>query len=83
MATMPRNKSVSAWASFIGEENLSFDDAVERTSSSVMKSWLRNNEDRIMDKLEKETATATFVTPAEFVEEVENDEGSPAAGIKI
>ncbi len=82
MATMPKTKSVSAWASFMKKEDLSFDDVIKRTSNSLMKDWLRFNKDKIENQFTKETATATFVTPAEFVEEAEDDE-APVGGVKI
>ena len=86
MAKMPRTKSVSAWASFLKEEDLSIPDAVKRTTSFEMQEWLRDNSDEIMELVaenEKETAVATFETEAEFVEEVEDDEAKPSVGVRI
>jgi len=86
MARMPKTKSVSAWASFLKEEDLSVADAIERTTSFPMKEWLRENTFKIVGAIEekKEEATATFLTKAEIVEEPEKEvKPKPVKGVRV
>ena len=83
MARMPKTKSVSAWASFLKEEDLSVADAIDRTTSFPMKEWLRENTFKIMEAT-KEEATATFITKAEVIKEPEKEvKPKPVKGVKI
>jgi len=85
MARMPKTKSVSAWASFLKEEDLSVASAIDRTTSFPMKEWLRENTFKIMEAIEeKEEATATFITKAEVIEEPEKEvKSKPVKGVRI
>ena len=85
MARMPKAKSVSAWASFLKEEDLTVVEAIDRTTSFLMKEWLRDNALKISDAMEeKEEATATFITKAEVIKEPEKEvKPKPVKGVKI
>ena len=83
MARMPKTKSVSAWASFLKEEDLTVIEAIDRTTSLQMKEWLRDNALEINDAVEeREEAVATFITEAEIIDEPEK-EVKPAKGVKL
>jgi hypothetical protein len=85
MARMPKTKSVSAWASFLKEEDLSVASAIDRTTSFPMKEWLRENTFKIIEAIEKEEATATFITEAKIIEEPEKEEvkSKPVKGVRV
>ena len=88
MARMPKTKSVSAWASFLKEEDLTVIDAIGRTTSLQMKEWLRDNALEISDVVdameEKEEAVATFITKAEITEEPEKEvKPKPVKGVRV
>lgn len=84
MARMPKTKSVSAWASFLKEEDLSVASAIDRTTSFPMKEWLRENTFKIIEAIEKEEATATFITEAKIIEEPEKEvKSKPVKGVRV
>jgi hypothetical protein len=84
MARMPKTKSVSAWASFLKEEDLSVASAIDRTTSFSMKEWLRENTFKIIEAIEKEEATATFITEAKIIEEPEKEvKSKPVKGVRV
>lgn len=84
MARMPKTKSVSAWASFLKEEDLSVASAIDRTTSFPMKEWLRENTFKIIEAIEKEEATATFITEAKIIEEPEKEvKPKPVKGVRV
>lgn len=81
---MPKTKSVSAWASFLKEEDLSVASAIDRTTSFPMKEWLRENTFKIIEAIEKEEATATFITEAKIIEEPEKEvKSKPVKGVRV
>lgn len=90
MARMPRTQSIPAWASYLADTGLSVSEAGYRTTNSEMKEWLVDNEEEIIEAMsdvveeeedESEVAVATFVTPAEIIEEPEED--APARGERV
>jgi len=87
MARMPRTQSVSAWASYLKDTGLTVSEARYRTSSNDMKEWLDDNEEKIADAVaeveETEVAVATFVTPAEIIEEPEEDDTKAVRGERV
>ncbi len=86
MKKMPRTQSVSAWASFIENEDISVVDAINRTNSPSMKRWLRDNAIKIAEAVneDKKEASATISTTATIVDEAQAvDETEPARGVQI
>lgn len=86
------SRSYDDWADYLLESELTIDDAIEKTSSSVVASWLddeRGMIEAVMDT--KGTAVATFMTKGEILvdspeEESEDDEvldEGPAKGIRV
>lgn len=82
------SRSFSDWADYLFEEELTVDDAIEKTSSSTVASWLDDKRGEIEAVIQaRGTATATFVTQGDVVdsEELEEytDDGMPAKGIRV
>lgn len=87
---IPKNECFSCWRLYTEISNTEVAKVLNRKSTSDARaSWLRDHIDDIIyaplksDVEKKETAVATFVTPAEFVEEVEEDEVKPSKGVRI
>jgi len=86
MTKIPRTQSVSAWASFLQDEDISVVDAINRTNNSSMKRWLRENASEITEAVneDRKEASATISTTATIVDEAEAvDEAEPARGVQI
>ncbi len=89
---VPKNECFSCWRLYAetGDTEIS-EIASRKITTDARASWLREHTNDIIyaplksEVEEKETATATFVTPAEFVEEVEDDEIKPtkSKGVRI
>jgi len=84
------SRSYDDWADYLLESELTVDDAIEKTSSRAVASWLddeRGMIEAVMDT--KGSAVATFMTKGEIVdspEESEDDEvldEGPAKGIRV
>lgn len=87
---IPKSECFSCWRLYTETSNTDVAELLNRKSTSEARaSWLRKHIDDIIyaplksEVEEKETATATFVTPAKFVEEVEDDEIKPTKGVRI
>lgn len=89
------SRSYEEWADYLIKSEMSVDDAIEKTSSEAVASWLDERRIEIEAIVAiKGTAVATFVTKgelvedvSEFVEEVEEEAKSedeqPAKGIRV
>jgi hypothetical protein len=85
------SRSYEDWADYLLEHGLSVDDAINKTSSEAVASWLDERRDYIEGVLKvKGTAVATFMTEAEFIEMEEEssddpdyDDEVPAKGIRV
>ena len=83
------SRSHDDWADYLLESELTVDDAIEKTSSGAVASWLEDERgmiEAVMDT--KGTAVATFMTEGEIVDSLESedeevlDEG-PAKGVRV
>jgi len=90
------SKSFKDWAEYLRESDMTIDEAIEKTTSDAVASWLEENRDRIEDIMDAEgTAIATFVTQGTIVDSPEDeledepethydtDDSVPVKGIKI
>lgn len=87
---VPKNECFSCWRLYTETSNTAVAEILDRKGTTKdREAWLREHIDDIIyapleSKTEKkETAVATFVTPAEFVEEAEEDEVKPSKGVRI
>ena len=83
------SRSYSDWADYLLEEEITIDDAIEKTSSDAVASWLDDKRGKIEAVVqERGTATATFVTQGDIIdsselEEFDTDDAVPAKGIRV
>lgn len=83
------SRSFSDWADYLLEEEMTVDDAIEKTSSEAVASWLDDKRGFIEAVIQEEgTATATFMTQGDIVdsselEDYEDDPIIPAKGIRV
>ena len=83
------SRSFDDWADYLLEEEMTVDDAIAKTSSDAVASWLGDKRGFIEAVIhEKGTATATFMTQGDIVdsEELEDyadDDVVPAKGIRV
>ena len=82
------SRSYSTWADYLLEQDMTVDDAIEKTSSEAVASWLEDSRSMLDDALsEKGTATATFMTQGDIMDDPEEEEDVddvlPAKGIRV
>jgi hypothetical protein len=76
------SRELEDWVEYLLETEQTVDDAIERTTSEAVASWLKENRGEIEAEM-KGSATATFVTQGEIISDPEKEFGEPAKGTKI